>query len=324
MKHFARTALAVCLLGATGAWLVACDEDKTPATKLAPTADKLDAPKSDSKAAVEFDVDKAGSKVEFAMDAPIEKIRGKVTDAAGGNAQIDLGDLTKSKALLTVDISGIELFQRKKAKADDAEYGEEVKNATQNEHARAWLEINDESKAHETNRKVEMTITSVKTDTPDVGKLTGDERTVKATVSGDFLLHGHKTQKTADIEITFKYKDGKPVSLHVKTVKPFAIGLAENEVMPRDTVGKLLEKGLSALSEKVAKDAQVSIDFTASLKGTSSATPATSAADGATTTAASASAAPSGSAAASAAAAPSASAAASGKPGASAKPTSKK
>jgi hypothetical protein len=308
MKHFAHTALALCLLAAA----VGCDEGSTPPTKLAPSADKLDAPKTDSKTAVEFDVEKAGSKVEFTMDAPIEKIRGKVTDAAGGNAQIDLTDLTKSRALLTVDISGIELYQRKKAKADDAEYGEEVKNATQNEHARAWLEINDENKDHDKHRSVQFAIKSVKTDTPDVSKMSGDERKVKATVSGEFKLHGHKSEKTADIEITFKYKDGKPVSLRVVTVKPFTVALAEHDVMPRDTVGKILEKGLSALSEKVAKDATVSIDFTASAKGTANASaPAESAAP---------SAAPSASAASSASAAPSASASAA----ASAKPASKK
>ncbi len=292
--------LMLCLLG--GGALGGCDDTKSGVT-VAPTADKLDAPKSKSATAVTFEVQKSGSKVEFAMEAPIEKITGKVNDATVGEANIDLSDLTKSTGKITVDISSIELFQRKKEKAD-GEFGAEVKNGTQNEHARAWLQINDENKDHDKNRRVEFSFDSVKTDTPDVTKLTGDERTVKATLTGkeNFLLHGHKTTKTVDVEVTFKFKDGKAVSMHVKTAKPFAVPLAENEVMPRDTVGKLLEKGLSALSEKVAKDAMVSIDFTAEVKGGSSGTSAAPSASAAAAT-------PSARATSSAAAAPSASAA---------------
>jgi hypothetical protein len=144
---------------------------------------------------------------------------------------------------------------------------------TQNEHARAWLEINDENPGHEKNRRVEFAITSVKTATPDVTKLSGDERKVMATVSGDFLLHGHKTTKTAEVELTFLFKDGSPVSMRVKTTKSFGVGLAENDVRPRDAIGKLLAKGLDALSEKVSPEAAVSIDLTAALKGAAPTTP---------------------------------------------------
>ena len=82
-------------------------------------------------------------------------------------------------------------------------------------------------------------------------------------MTGDFLLHGHKNEKTAEIEATFKFDGDKPVSVAIKTVKPFAIGLAEYEVKPRDTVGKLLLTGLEALSSKVGKEAEVSLQFTA-------------------------------------------------------------
>jgi hypothetical protein len=284
--------------------LSGCDDKPSP--KLAPSADKLDAPKATSATAHKFEVQKAGSKVEFFMHAPIEQITGKMNDASTGEiVDVDLADITKTKAKIVVDINGIVLFQRRKEKAEDKDFGEEKKNDTQNEHARSWLEINDENPKHEVNRRVEFSITQVKTDTPDVTKLSGDERTVKATVSGDFLLHGHKTTKTADVEITFKMKDNKPVSMRIKTAKPFAVGLEENDVKPRDTVGKLLEKGLSALSEKVAKEAHVNIDITANVSGGGASTPAT-----ATPTATGAESAAAPSATTSATAAPSASAAA--------------
>ncbi len=97
----------------------------------------------------------------------------------------------------------------------------------------------------------------------DISKLEGAERKVMLKVTGDFLLHGHKNEKSAEVEATFKFDGDKPVSVAVRTVKPFAIGLAEYDVKPRDTVGKLLQKGLDALAPKVAKDAEVSLQFTA-------------------------------------------------------------
>jgi hypothetical protein len=96
-------------------------------------------------------------------------------------------------------------------------------------------------------------------------KMTGAERKVTMTVTGDFLLHGRKSTKTADVEAVFKFEGDKPQSVTVKTTKPFAAGLAEHDVHPRDSFGVLAQKGLDALGEKVAKEAQVSVEFTAKL-----------------------------------------------------------
>ncbi|MBM4357635.1 MAG: hypothetical protein FJ096_05945, partial [Deltaproteobacteria bacterium] len=246
--------------------LTACEGDK-PAPALAPSASKLEAPAAKTSGAATFVIKKDGSQVRFTMEAPIEQILGKLDGASTGEVKVDVSDLTKSTALLSADLGSLVLTQKRKEKAEDAAFGEEKKEDKQNEHARAWLEISDESPNKEANRKVELTVTSVKTDTPDVTKLTGDERKVKATIGGDFLLHGRKTPKTVEVEVTFRFKDGKPVSMRVATTKPFTVGLEEHDVKPRDTVGKLLEKTLSAMSEKVAKEAQVSIDFTTELDG---------------------------------------------------------
>ncbi len=267
MLRLTQRAMVTCstalLVGAL-ACLSACKGDAAPNT-LAPTAEQLAVPKSKSAQALSFAVKKEGSKLVFSMDAPIEKITGNLKDATTGEVKLDLTDITKTTALITADLNALVLTQRKKASAGDAEYGEETKQDKQNEHARGWLEIDEQNPSHETHRRVQLTVTSVTTQTPDVTKLTGDERKVKATVSGEFLLHGRKAAKTVDVEVTFSFKDGAPTAIRVQSMKPFLVRLEEHDVKPRDAVGKLAATLLSSLSDKVAKDAEVSIDFTAGI-----------------------------------------------------------
>ena len=173
-------------------------------------------------------------------------------------------DLTKSTGLITVDISGIEIFQTKADK--DGKFGEENKVEAQNKHARTWLEISPdtpEDKRKE-NSRVQFSIKSIEvTGEKNLTKITGAERKVALKVTGDFLLHGHKTEKVAELEATFKFDGDKPVSVTVKSIKPFAVNLAEHDVKPRDAFGKLALKTLESLSPKVAKEAMVSLDLTA-------------------------------------------------------------
>jgi len=235
-----------------------------PAPTIAPAATALAPAKPAAVEAKKLTIEKAGSKVDFVMEAPQEKIVGHVPGTTTGDLQIDFMDVTKSTGLVSVDISGIEIFQ---AKADkDGKFGEEKKVDAQNEHARNWLEIGamaDEA-ARKQNRLSQFSIKSIQAmGEKDISKLPGAERKVMLKVTGDFLLHGHKNEKTAEVEATFKFDGDKPVSVALRTVKPFAIGLAEYDVKPRDTVGKLLQKGLEALSSKVGKEAEVSLQFTA-------------------------------------------------------------
>ena len=96
-------------------------------------------------------------------------------------------------------------------------------------------------------------------------KMTGAERTVALKATGEFLLHGHKAEKVAELTATFHFEGDKPVSVHVKTAKPLAIGLAEYDVKPRDAFGKFAAKTLDVLAPKVAKEALVSLEYTAKL-----------------------------------------------------------
>ncbi len=246
--------------------LAGCGDDK-PSVPLAPTSSALAAPKPAAPSAVAFAVDKASSKVDFHMDAAEEKIVGHAPGATTGTLNVDPSDVTKTTGLLTVDISGLEIFQ---AALTDAGFGPEHKEDKQNEHAHNWLELGKDIPADQRakNAMVQFSIKSVTvTGEKDLTKLTGDTRKVALKAKGDFLLHGHKTEKEVDLEAEFTFAGAAPASVHVKTVTPFAVGLAENDVRPRDTIGKLLAKGLDALSSKVAKDAMVSVDFTAKPAG---------------------------------------------------------
>src|SRR5262249_34744762 len=156
-------------------------------------------------AAAAFAIDKASSKIEFMMEAPQEKIRGRVSGAGSGDLQVDPSDITKTTGLITVDISGIEIFQT--VASEDGKFGEEAKNPKQNEHARTWLEISpdtpDDMRAK--NGKSQFSIKSITTaGEKNVSKLTGPERKLTVTASGDFLLHQRQTPKTVDLEVTFK------------------------------------------------------------------------------------------------------------------------
>jgi polyisoprenoid-binding protein YceI len=258
--------LSCLLLALAGGALVGCES--TPSAPLAPSASALAPTKPAASAAKKFSVDKATSKVEFMMDAPQEKIRGRVPAGLEGDLQVDLADLTKTTGLLTVDISGIELFQ---AKADDAgKFGEETKSDLQNTHAKTWLEISDDAPedARKKNSKVDFAVRSIESvSEKDVTKMTGATRKVTLQAKGEFLLHGRKAEKTAELEAVFTFDGDKPVSVAVKTVKPISIGLAEHDVRPRDKFGSLAQKTLEVLAPKVAKDAMVSLDFNAKLSG---------------------------------------------------------
>jgi hypothetical protein len=235
------------------------------AVTIAPTATALAPVKPASMAAKKLVVDPATSKVDFLMDAPKEKIHGRVAGTTTGDISVDFMDLTKTTGLVTVDISGIEIFQTK-ADKDGKFVGEEKKDEKQNEHARNWLEISKDTAedARKKNAMVQFSIRSIEvTGEKDLSKMTGAERKVTLKATGDFLLHGHKSEKTAELEATFHFEGDKPTSVTVKSVKPFAVDLAENEVKPRDAVGKLLLKGLDALAPKVAKEALVSFEYTA-------------------------------------------------------------
>lgn len=239
--------------------------------KLAPKAEKLEVkPPPPAPTTVHLAIDGTSGKLGFDMEAPIEKIRGKVpASALGGEVWLDPADLAKSRGLVRVDLRDLELYQRTAPEAGK-EFGDEVKDDTQNEHARQWLEISPDTPTEELakNTVVEFALTRI-TDASvtDLSKVPGPERTVTFTASGDFLLHQRKAEKSVKLAAVFRYDGDTLREVHVKSVEPLTIGLDEYDVRPRTGFSKLAAKTLEQLSPKVAKEAAVSLEFVARPEG---------------------------------------------------------
>ena len=258
-----RASFSLFLLAMT---VAACD--KKPSTTLAPESSALGPAMKASANARAFEIATTGSKATFLMNAPVEKISGEAADATKGTIYVDPADLMQTSALLQVDLDKLVLYQQRR-EDEKGEFGERAKNPKQNEHARAWLEISSDAPAdqRELNRWVEYKIDKViAASATDLGKLSGAERKVTATVEGELRLHQRKTRKQAKIEATFKYEGDKLASVSVKTTEPLVVGLEEHDVRPRELFGKLAQKTLADLGQKVAKEAPIELELVANAK----------------------------------------------------------
>jgi hypothetical protein len=247
-----------------------CKEKEAPKT-LAPTASALEAPMPTSANGVRLGVESATSSLTFLMDSPLEKLDGDAPGSLAGELAVDLDDLTKSTALVKADLDKLVLYQQKRGD-EGSQYGERKKSEKQNEHARDWLqivphegEVTPEQAAM--NRFAEFRIDKLETATPNVRSLSGAERKVNATVSGDFRLHGRKARQSATVELTFRFAGDKLESVAVKTAQPMPVNLEQYEVNPRDSAGKFVKTISDAVSGslkgKLQKEAPISLAFTA-------------------------------------------------------------
>jgi hypothetical protein len=164
-----------------------------------------------------------------------------------------------------VDIDPLELFQQKREDAE-GEFGEEVKSDTQNEHARTWFQFSEDApeEVRNVNRYAQFGVTRISdASATNVLEMEGAERTVTATIHGDFHLHGHTTQKSAQVELVFTFEGDDVRSMRVRTVAPVDVGLAEHDIRPRSAFGTLAQATLSTLGEKIAEAAPVTFELTA-------------------------------------------------------------
>lgn len=239
-------------------------QDK-PAPGAAPVTSALVAEAPASRAAVKLTIDTDKSAVGFLMDAPLEKIHGKAPGSVQGELFVDWENPPKSTGLLKIDLDTLVLYQSKRASESDA-YGAETKNDLQNEHARAWLEIGKDvpAETREVNRWVEFRVTQLALIEPtDATKLSGPERLVRFSATGDLRVHGRAKPASAELEAKFFFNGETLVRTEFKTVKPVAVGLEDYDVRPREAFGKLAQKTLSVLAPKVAKEANVSFEVVA-------------------------------------------------------------
>jgi hypothetical protein len=259
-------ALRVFLLAGLGFGFLGC-RDKKP-ENLAPTASALApaAPVGDKSQT--FVADAASSQVRFLMEAPIEKIFGEAPGSVDGELFVNLEDVAKSTGLVRVDLEKLSIFQQKR-EDEKGQFSERKKNPLQNQHARTWLEISEDTPedVRRANRFVEFRIARLEQPSAaNLHSLSGAERTLNAIAVGDFRLHGRKNEKRVKVELRFAYAGEKPQTVHVRTLEPLAIGLEEYDVRPREAFGKLAQKTLDALGSKVAKTAPIEVEFDARLK----------------------------------------------------------
>jgi head-tail adaptor len=244
-----------------------CDEKKP---NLAPVASSLAPSTAAAPGATikKFTVD-GTSKASIEMEAPKEKIKAQASGGSG-TIDIDIANLANSRGEVKMDLATLATNT----------FGEQEKNTSQTVHARTWLEVADgesgklDDKTKETNRWAVYAIRSI--ENPSATDLTkvaptkdgaDDVRTVTLTTKGELLVHGHKVERDADVEVAFHYDSGgaadKPKSLTIKTKKPFRVVLAEHDVKPRDGFGKLAKGSFHLLGTKVADNAEIGLDLRA-------------------------------------------------------------
>jgi hypothetical protein len=266
MSYTQAAALSLSFVG-----LLGCnDKDKNPPEpKLAPSASVL-APSTAAPTdkIVKLSIDPA-SKSSIDMPAPKEHIKADTT-AAAGNLDIDVVNLANSRGDVKVDLST--LTTKTFDSADQ--------NATQTGHARCWLEVADcehqklEDALKTSNKYADYAIRSIDgLSATDLSKVPptkdgpDDVRTVTMTTHGELLIHGHKVDREAQIEVTFHYPSGgppdKPSSVVVKTKTPLHVVLAEHDVKPRDDTGKIAKAAFHLLGTKVADSADISLEIRA-------------------------------------------------------------
>lgn len=252
---------------ALGVGAVACDDKK--AQNLAPAASVL-APSTVAPSAktVKFAVDPKSS-TSIDMPAPKEHIKAG-TDAATGTIDVDFANLANTRGEVKADLTTL----------TTKTFGDAEKDKTQTGHARTWLEVADgeegklpdEVKA--ANRYAVYAIRSVDNlSATDLSKVAatkdGDDevRTVSATTHGEFLVHGHKVDRDADVDVAFHYAPGsapdKPKFLTIKSKKPLRATLADHDVKPRDGFGKIAKGAFNLLGTKVAETADITLDLRA-------------------------------------------------------------
>jgi hypothetical protein len=252
---------AVLTLGVLAA--AACDK-KDETAPIAPAASSVAPSVAPPTAMVVKYVLEPTGKTAIDMPAPNEHIKAD-TSVSAGQLQVDLMNLTNSRGEVKVDLQTLKTTT----------FGEAEKDTKQTEHALTWLEVGDKAPPadRETNRWATYAIRSVDgLSAPDITKVAaekgadGEVRTVQLTAHGEFLLHGHKVDKTAPLEIHFHYPpgappDSKPASIDVTTKAPLHVVLAEHDVKPRDNLGKLASGALGLLGTKVAETADVTFDL---------------------------------------------------------------
>jgi hypothetical protein len=252
--HYARVASTVALV-----LLSACSK-KDEAASLAPAASALAISKADSTSMAWHYVVDPKSATHVDMPGLKEHIKADTTGATG-SLDVAGKDLTQSRGLIRIDLT---TFATHTFGNDD--------DATQTKHARTWLEVTVGDKTSEEMRWADFAIRGIDgASATDLTKIdptkdgADDVRTMSMTVHGDVLIHGHRIQKDALVDVAFRYPpgagpDSRPARIEIKSKEPMRVVLKELDVRPRDPAGQLLD-WTTKLVSKVAETADVTVDI---------------------------------------------------------------
>lgn len=243
--------------------------DKKENIPIAPAASSL-APSTVAPTAMtmKFAVDSKGT-TSIDMPAPKEHIKA-TTEGAAGNLDVDLKNIAASRGEVKIDLSML----------TTKTFGDKDQDSAQTTHARCWLDVADceeaklDPKMKEANRYAVYAIRSIESPSAtDVTKVpatkVGDDevRTITMTTKGELLVHGHKVDREAPVEVSFYYPVGgapeKPKSMTFKTKTPLNVKLAEHDVKPHDKFGKVAKEAFNLLGTKVADEAAITLEIKA-------------------------------------------------------------
>jgi len=245
---------------------VACSKKDDDAPKLAPSASGLAVSKPPPTAMVAKYAIAADGKTHIDGPAPAEHLKADTT-ASGGTIEVDLMNLANSRGEVKIDLLSLKTHT----------FDSEAQDTKQTKDSAGWLEVGDSAPAaaRETNRWAVYSIRSIDgLSAPDVTKVAPttqggeDIRTVSLTSHGELLLHGHKADKEAALEVRFHYPagapaEGHPASIEIVTKSPLKITIADHDVKPRDNLGKLAKRAFSLLGTKVADVLDVTFELRA-------------------------------------------------------------
>ncbi len=239
--------------------LAGCGNDAPP-TPPAPSASAL-APSmaAESKTLAHLTIDPSGS-ATFDMKAPLENIKG-VVHGFGGELDVELADLAKSRGKITIDVTTLETHT----------FGEEAKDNKQTEHAHTWMEVGPKTAEDKKTKfkTAEFAIREVvNPSAANVMTMTGDSRSVTMTVKGDFLLHGRSVTLALELACAFQFDADKLKSVACKSAKPATVNLKAHAIEARDDAGEaVIAKTLELFGSKVSDDASVTFEVMARPKG---------------------------------------------------------
>ena len=195
-------------------------------------------------------------KATFLIDAPLEKIKGEVSEVKG-TVRLDPADLTRTQGEVSFRLAAL-----KTTTFDDA-----ANNESQTEHARNWMQVGPKSDAADRARyewavfriaALEVTPARL-ADAP----VENGARVVQGKATGDLTLHGVTRSHVVPFKARITGPVEAPTGLALTSDRPVDVSLKDHDVKPRDEVGSLIAGALEKIGKKISDKVQVTLEIRA-------------------------------------------------------------